>query len=346
MNEQRRQEIITSMNAFTKDTYSKKELISEMFTLQKEMVQLTFEDEETPTDEYRIWDVEKHFRQMNRENGHIADEELNEFTEGAKEFCNLIKAEVSGYKGESKAFHELQNLEIPKKVLRNIELNDGQNRTELDLIVITSGNITIVEVKNYVTDHFIDSNGDCFKTGKYLRKECNLYQKMHLKEMLLRKILLANDITGFRVNSLVVFTNDTIEVHNCDTRIRICFPSQLCSTIRCLAKPVAMDGTSVKMVANVIKHAESKKEYLFDFDVNKFKNDYATVKVMLEEATTREICVEEEPVVSVKTRKNLNVKSILTSKTAKKIGSVLAFVGLPVLTYLWNENGKVVGKNE
>ena len=74
-------------------------------------------------------------------------------------------------------------------ILKNIELKDGDDRTELDAVVITPYGITIVEVKNTARDIFIDENGNYYRTGEFLNWDCNIVQKMNLKEDLLKRAL-------------------------------------------------------------------------------------------------------------------------------------------------------------
>ena len=96
MKAQRIEELMAGMKSFGKEGYHKREVLSEMFALQQEIVELTFSGEHAATAELKIWDVEKHLEQLNEECGHVADEELQRFMESSKTLCNLIKAEISG----------------------------------------------------------------------------------------------------------------------------------------------------------------------------------------------------------------------------------------------------------
>ena len=177
------EEMMAAMKSFGKDKYQKSELLSEMFALQQEIVELTFNGEHASTADLRIWDVERHLEQMNLDCGNVADEALQAFKNGSKTLCNLIKAEVSGARGEAKAFRTLQYIRNKNIVLRNVELCDGDLRTELDAVVIMPGTIVIVEVKNTAKDIFIDENGDYYRTGEFLRWDCNIAEKMLTKKL-------------------------------------------------------------------------------------------------------------------------------------------------------------------
>ena len=91
-------EIMAAMKSFSKEKYQKNELLTEMLTLQKEIVEVAFSGMNSSTADLKIWDVERHLEQLNQDFGNIANEELHRFKEGSKTFCNLIKAEISGNK--------------------------------------------------------------------------------------------------------------------------------------------------------------------------------------------------------------------------------------------------------
>lgn len=97
--EKRINEITSQITAFTKDSYSKSEFLPELFKLQQEIVDLTFNSDHAENGNLRLWNVETHFQEMNEEHGHIADAELEKFIRSSKEVCNTIKAEISGNKG-------------------------------------------------------------------------------------------------------------------------------------------------------------------------------------------------------------------------------------------------------
>ena len=164
---------------------------------------------------------------MNEDCGHVADEELQKFKEESKAFCNLIKAEISGNRGEYKAFKTLEYLHSHNRVLKNVELQDEINRSELDAVVITPKCVTIIEVKNTSRNIFIDEEGNYFRTGEFLKWDCNIAEKMSLKEKLLRKVLSEAEMGHLQIKSILVFTNNHIEVQNKYTQIRTCFINQL-----------------------------------------------------------------------------------------------------------------------
>ena len=246
-------EMMATMKSFSKDKYQKNELLTEMFALQQEIVGLTFNGDHASTADLKIWDVERHLEQLNQDCGNVADEELQRFKEGSKILCNLIKAEISGNRGEAKAFRTLQYIHSKNIILKNVELSDGDRRTELDAVVITPGVVTIVEVKNTAKNIFIDENGDYYRTGEYLRWDCNIAEKMALKEELLKKVLADDGIEDVQIRSIVVFTDNRIEVQNKYSRIRTCFVSQLAYIIDGFKSSTNMSEEEMEHIEGLIK---------------------------------------------------------------------------------------------
>lgn len=327
METNRANEITSTMKSFSKDKYQKSELLTEMFALQQEIVGLTFNGEHASVADLKIWDVEKHLEQLNQDCGNVADEELQRFKEGSKTLCNLIKAEISGNRGEAKAFRALQHIRSKNIMLKNVELSDGDRHTELDAIVVTPDVITIVEVKNTAKDIFIDENGDYYRTGEYLRWDCNIAEKMALKEDLLKKVLADDGIKDIQIRNIVVFTDNRIEVRNKYFGIRTCFVSQLAYIIDGFKSSTNMNEQRMERIEEVIKEAESKEAYPFDFDVAQYKMDFATLMAILEEASAKaeDLEFEHEKVIEYKNVWAV-LKNALTSRYAGSAAAAITFI--------------------
>lgn len=324
------EEIMASLKAFSKDRYYRSELLNEMFSLQDEMVSLAFQKDHVEDDGLRIWDVENHLDQMNQRNGHVADAELERFINESKTFCNIVKAEVSGYRGEAKAFYALQGVRSRNVILRNIELNDDAHRTELDAVVITPGFVTIVEVKNSPRSIFIDENGNYFKTGTFLKKDCNIAKKMYMREKMLGSVLERNGITDVRIRSVVVFTDDRIEVENRNHRLRTCFLSQLPYIIDGFECHTYRSYEELESIASVIKSAEQKIEYPFNFDIEQYKRDFAILLAKLEDSPANKEDMNWTE-VEVDLEERTTVRSILSELFTPKRAAEATAAVLPVL---------------
>ncbi len=335
MKTNRANELMASMNSFGKDAYYKSELLDEMFNLQSEIVALTFNDEHATTANLKIWDVERHLEQLNKDCGNVADEELKRFKDGSWKLSNMIKAEISGNRGEYKAFSKLDYLHTDHIILKNIELKDEDQRTELDAIVITPYGITIVEVKNTSKNIFIDEEGNYYRTGEFLRWDCQIAQKMTVKEALLRETLLKSGIENIRINKIVVFTDNRIQVQNKYSGIITCFASQLTYIIDGFKSAEQISREDMEKMESLIRKAECKEAYPVGFDVEQYKADFATLMAILEEASAKaedpaiEEVVEEE-------KKHTGIvkalKSILKSKYLGYAGGAAAGIAVSLVS--------------
>ncbi len=340
MKTNRIEEIMTALKSFNKETYHKSELLTEMFNLQQEVVRLTFNEEHADTANLKIWDVENHLEQLNEECGHVADEELQRFKDGSKVLCNLIKAEISGSRGESKAFRALDYVKSRNLVLKNVELTDGDHRTELDAVVITPAAITIIEVKNTAKNIFIDDQGNYYRTGEFLKWDCDIAGKMSLKVELLRKALAGTEFESMHIESVVVFTNNRIEVQNKCQSIRTCFVSQLSYIIDGLRGENSLSDEKMHAVMAAIEEAACHESYPFEFDVQQYKKDFAVLVATLEMASlqrTEEI--EESEIEETKEEEQHSkpgfsdvVKMIFSSKYARYAGRAAAAVAISVVS--------------
>ena len=286
MSNERVNEIVNSLTAFSKESYYRGEMLQELLKLQSEIVDLTFNEDHAAKADLKIWDVEAHLEQQNEKAGHIGDEELDRFKAGSKELCNLIKAEISGNRGENKAFYALENVRAPHLILRNIELADQEAATEIDLLVLTPHGISIIEVKNTSRDIFISENGTYYRTGEFLKQECNIAEKMSLRERMVKRVLENAGITNVPIQSILVFTDSRIVVHNKCSGIRICFLCQLQYAVDQFDREQAKgkEVWDMELIDKTIMEARKSEAYPSEFNVTQYKYYFAVLMAKLEEA--------------------------------------------------------------
>lgn len=322
MNNARVQELVNGMTSFNKGAYYKNEMLTEMFNLQNEMVSLTFNEEHAANSNLRIYDVENRFEKLNEERGHVADEELHRFKNGAKTLSKLISAEISGNRGESKAFSSLKNLRVINRVLTNVELKNQYYRTELDAVVITPSGITIVEVKNTARNIYIEENGEYFVNGDYMIKDSNIAQKNDVKERLLKEVLSKHGINNVAVRTVVVFTNDHIEVHNKCPQVKTTFVNMLPHVIEEFSSRNRVCFEEIKNMEMLINSARCREAYPADFDVAQFKMDFATLMFKLENASSLNEIYEEKTTTKGFAWIFASIKKRMASLTYKAAASV------------------------
>lgn len=330
----RKKEILNSFKAFSDEKYHKDEVLSELFKLQDEAVQLTFNDMHAESGSLNLHDVCNHFEQLSLEKLGIVTDEIEELKNASYAIYNLIQAEISGQKGEEKAFRFLKQLKCKKEILKNIELSDGFSRTELDAVVVTSKGVFIIEVKNTAKDIFISEDGSYYRTGKYTRKDCNIKSKMDKKEKLLRRCLMEEGLDYVNIERILVFTNDNIEVVNKCESIKICFLALLPTLIDDYTEDEIYSDGMIKQIAQTIDYSRKSEMYPVDKEIARFKEAFANAMAMaVLEVTEIEVVTEEEnaKVTSFTSRKVDAwgmLHKIISSPYAKEVGYAVAELAL------------------
>lgn len=282
MNTNRVNEIVSNFASFKKEAYHKTEVLPELFALQDELIKATFNDA-TDTTGFKIWDVENHLEQINAKYRGIATELLESFKKDCKYLSNLIKAEISGNRGEEKAFDSLSRIYGDHIILKNVELSNADMRSELDAVVLTHNGAFIVEVKNTSKNIFIDEEGNYYRTGEFLRWDSHIGEKMQVKKTLLREVLNSKGLVNVPIYEIVVFTNNRVEVQNKCANLKTCFLSQLPYIIgKC--RDTVITYSEMELASSAISEANVEKSYPFDFDAEAFKLNFANLLVCLEEA--------------------------------------------------------------
>lgn len=228
-----------------------------------------------------------------------------------------------------------------------MELSNGETRTEIDALVITPKCLTIVEVKNTSKNILIDEEGNYYRTGEFLKWDCNIAEKMAVKEELLRKVLEAAGYGHIRIRSVVVFTNNRIEVQNKYTQIRTCFVNHLAYVIDGFRLDETISMNDMDCIHDVIENAMCQEAYPFEFDARQYQADFAYLLATLEFAKAKaeaqaEMVAEyeqhHERVIQQTHNKVKKVnfadvmKTIFTSKQVRYAGSTAAAVAITVVS--------------
>ena len=189
---------------------------------------------------------------------------------------------MSGGRGESLTYQSLEKIKSESMILRNVELEIDGVRTEIDFIVFTKKAIFIIEVKNSKRDIFISDEGDYYRYGRFMRLDCNIREKMKQRESFVTRIL--NDAGFLRTNivSLLVFTDNRIEVENNCKEIDTTFLSQLPYKIDRYNGWNMFTEDCIDEMVCAINNTALIGEYTFDTDTDILKRDFAELMTALE----------------------------------------------------------------
>lgn len=284
-NIERVNEITAELKSFSKNRYCREEILPELFALQDEMVNLTFNGDHSENAQLKIWDVKRHFQNLNEESGYIAEDAFKKFEFGCDDFGNLIRSEISGRRGEEKAFRCLKTLRSQNKILTNIELEHEDLRCEIDAIVITRKAIFIIEVKNTGKDIIIDEKGNYYRLSQYQSLDKNIGERMNEKVYLLKKVLEDSGIKNINIETYLLFTNSSIQVDNQYPYLKECYLSNLCHLIDKYSGSIIYSDSDLNKIFEIVSDVKCRGTYPISMDINQFKLDFATVMAALESAS-------------------------------------------------------------
>ena len=284
MNTNRVNELVTSMTSFSRAAYHRTEVLPELLNLQQDFVTATPWENGVDTTGYKLYDVERRLTELNDQCAGVATEAVESFIKGAQRICNLIRSEISGNRGEAIAFNSLRSLSCPHYILRNIELEDGTGRTEIDILVITPKAIFIIEVKNTARNIFIDPEGNYYRTGEFLKWDSQIAEKTKAREYFLRQALLDAGIDAPNIINLVVFTNPRTEVCNKYSGLMTCFPNMLSFMIEEYRGEELYTGETMQHLMMAVERARHPEFYPSKLDIPKIKMDFANALASIEQA--------------------------------------------------------------
>lgn len=272
----KRESLLSSLKGLSKDVYSREELLPEMNQLEKEMAQIVFEDGlDIPAEYVHMSYIMKHLHEMNNVAGNVADQELKRLSRLASIFSNHVRAQQSGITGEDRVEQYLDYMKSNHVVLRNLQLSDGVHNTEIDFLVLKQGVATIVEVKNSKRDIYIDEVGDMYKIGRYENFDSHLGAKMDFRAEVIKQLLKDAGFENMKIEKVVVFTNNRIQVQKDYRGFRVCFLSRLPHLIDDFYGTGVIQFTKhLQQIADFIQSKDLNEYYPFDMDVQEFKEAF------------------------------------------------------------------------
>lgn len=272
----KRESLLSSLKGLSKDVYSREELLPEMDQLEKEMALIVFEDGlDIPAEYVHMSYIMKHLHEMNNVAGNVADQELKRLSRLASIFSNHVRAQQSGITGEDRVEQYLDYMKSNHVVLRNLQLSDGVHNTEIDFLVLKQGVATIVEVKNSKRDIYIDEVGDMYKIGRYENYDSHLGAKMDFRAEVIKKLLKDAGFENMKIEKVVVFTNNRIQIKKDYQGFRVCFLSRLPHLIDDFYGTGVIQFTKhLQQIADFIQSKDLNEYYPFDMDVQEFKEAF------------------------------------------------------------------------
>lgn len=293
MNENRVNEIkkhFTDAGLTFHQTYDNEELLKYLETYQNVLAQCVFA--KLHAEHLRARDVMTHFETMAKEYDVENMDEYRRFTKNMTELQRTIRCLKNGRRGEKNAEKALGLIRFEKdvEILKNIEVQDGSNRTEYDEIVISPKGITVIEVKSFNYDTRLTKEGNLVSCDGYKAQKhnYNLGEKMNVKEYLIRKLVsekLAQRGVEipFEYQGIVLYANNDSVLTDEYGQLAICY----CSTISKYIRDNCCQGTltkeQIQILKEVIEEMHTPQKYACRIDCEKLTEDFALLMAKIEE---------------------------------------------------------------
>lgn len=331
--EERINQIVESMDAFSNEEYLKKDLLNEYYKLERQVVETTFNKEHVEEGNLTLKNVYQHFQSLCNQHGNKLTEEFRAFSDLNYAVVNGIRKITSGDWGEAKAYKSLETLKCKNKVVRNLELSKDDHKAEIDLIVITQKAVFVIEVKNTKRDIRIDENGNYVKVGKSEFIDCVIGEKMNEREFLVRNYLEENGIKNPNIVSLLVFTNSSIKVENNYPYIIHCFLGSMPHIIQNYDGQTIYNLKEVEKMYDCLNKKEAVATFKPDCDIQAYKRAFANLLVSVEMLNNEQLILEEKKKNSLFNR----IKSLFKNEKVVQgfaIGSIVLSGGLLAIRLL------------
>ena len=262
---------------------SRKQLLPELMRLQNQVAEVVFKSEKEETNK-SIQNAVKYLASKNNGENEYVNSLFRKCKDDINTISEMIKGIQTGDAGEAKAYKSLETVSKNCKLLRNVELSDGNHRSEIDIVAVTNNGVFLIEVKNTGKNIVIDEKGNYQRETKkgVLVFDKNIGEQMNEKEYLLREVLKKSGINNVKIQSLVVFTNSGITVENKYAYIKECFLSQLPHIVENCIVGARYSDKTLMTITKAIIDARKSDSYPIKTDIKAFKTNIATLITLLE----------------------------------------------------------------
>lgn len=237
-------------------------------------------------------DITSLLERLARENGVEEDETFQRLRVEMQDLGFQIGSLKKGAKGERRTREGLRNLEFSPdvKILYNVTLDDGTDRTEYDAIVLTPYGIFVIEAKNFSGDARITEKGILLRDDDRF-SAYNLGEKMNRKEFLLRSCM--GKLSRVPYHALLLYVNEQADIEDNYHQIPITFCNTVAATIRQFdhGDELITPDELMYIESEILSH-QIDARYPCSVDCQQIINDLTDI--------LRKICNAKEPVIQQK----------------------------------------------
>ncbi|MBQ6905560.1 MAG: NERD domain-containing protein [Clostridia bacterium] len=265
-----------------------------------------------------------------------------------------IAITMSGAKGEKSVSKTLEYLNRPNtKVFRNIYVEDDQEKSELDAVILTDSGIIILEVKK------VKSSITLTEDGKMVLGEEGCYDRIPLGEkMAIKRKLLKNTLENIvssagldipiYVDSYIVFSTPKGQYIKMEDRYhkeKYCFRIALNQKIENYVSNTHYTDEQLKQLDGILSEmAANLKRFHTDLNFDDVRHSLAEAMYVLQNET-KEVTVEETIKETTEPKQKVIKNSLVNEKAKTKskklngsngleyiaVGAIASIVGIALL---------------
>lgn len=290
-----------NQNVVNRADFTFEEYIKQLISFQKIVSACVFDGD----DSFHLSDCITRLNQLIRGNNLQDDVFVRECLKGLKNVSKELSICMAGKKGEKRIEKMLSFVQrADLNVYKNVYISNGEEETELDMVLVTSNGILILEVKNAKHDITIAEDGRLLYENEISYHNVSIGDKMNKKRRLLRyrieQEMKSRGIDSLdkpiRIESRIVFSTPykmRITVTDLYKKERYCYKSQLEKQVNNYYSGTCYESDDLQLLNDIVSSIESnKKRFQQKLDFAKINGEFA----LLMEILTAPKTVEPEEV--------------------------------------------------
>ncbi|MBR3864136.1 MAG: NERD domain-containing protein [Clostridia bacterium] len=270
--------------------YTKNEYINELYKTQQKMANLVCMNMQN--EKVCFHNIMEKLSQIAKNGGAI-----NEFKfESCKKQGDILDHQLTqnAFKNRliKKVITELDKTERTKMVLKNLTFDNQNDIVNIDLVVITSSMILVLELKNTECNIRIDETGRYYKTNASGKNKFdkNIYDDLCKKSSAIKKALSINRYDNLPIIPYLVFLNTGIEVSNDCENIQSCYIDEI---VKVIDEDERESVILYNQMQNIVNQLKFQNNYLAQasdvYNLMELKNNFAELLMKLNLSSENEI---------------------------------------------------------
>ena len=287
------------------NSYTYLELIDQLLLFQRTAAEIVIGKE--GAEFVRLGEVISRFESRAREKNLIGDVRVRTGLNALNKARKFIAVSMAGKNGEDRTANVLRYVNREDaRFYRNVNVSNGFDMSELDIVAVTKNGFVILEIKNAKEDITIGPDGRILFNNSTCYHDISVGDKMAKKrrllaEMLEKEFLKEGIKSGVQVDSLIVFSTkkkERIHVNDQYRKERFCFNGGIPKRIDEYDSPIEYTNEEMTQIYEIFSELESKqKRFHTEFEpqeiLQSFADAYEALFIETGEKKHAEVIVDE-----------------------------------------------------